>query len=136
MEDQVLSIEQMKHLQELGADTSKASCHWKIYGYQETGHPENFIEKNRTLYLGYCSGSTFNTRCVPTFTLLDLIGLIPPRLKEKYVFHIHKVGDHYHLEYSYPGCDATLHTSYSHNLLEAAYDMYVWYLTKYKTSNL
>ena len=126
MKRQVLEIDKMQHLKELGAATSNASFYWSYNGRRlnivsATGNLKAFEQRN----LG-----------IGAFDVQDIIELIPPRLKEKYVFHIHKVGDHYHLEYSYPGCDATLHTSYSRNLLDAAYDMYVWYLTKYKTSNL
>ena len=36
IEEQVLSIEQMKHLQELGVDTSDASMCWVAEGYAYT----------------------------------------------------------------------------------------------------
>lgn len=126
MKRQVLEIDKMQHLKELGVATSNASFYWSYNGHRlnivsEHGNLKAFEQRN----LG-----------IGAFDVQDIIELIPPRLKEKYVFHIHKIGDHYHLEYSYPGCDATLHTSYSHNLLDAAYDMYIWYLTRYKKSNL
>lgn len=124
MKKQVLEIEKMLSLKELSVDTSNASFYWSYNGRKlnivsEHGNLKAF--EGRNLGIG-------------AFDVQDIIELIPPRLKEKYVFHIHKVGDHYHLEYSYPGCDETLHTSYSVNLLDAAYDMYLWYLTEYKTS--
>ena len=126
MKRQVLEIDKMQHLNELGVDINKASMCWIREPNSDKYHA---VPHDEFCYEMSCLAP------IATFTLMDIIELIPPRLKEKYVFHIHKVGDHYHLEYSYPGCDATLHTSYSHNLLDAAYDMYVWYLTKYKTSN-
>lgn len=126
MKRQVLEIDKMQRLKELGVATSNASFYWSYDGRRlnivsEHGNLKAF--EQRELGIG-------------AFSAQDIIGLIPPRLKEKYVFHIHKVGDHYHLEYSYPGCDYTLHTSYSDNLLDAAYDMFVWYLTEYKTPKL
>lgn len=119
MKDEVLSIEQMKRLQELGINI-EVDARYLNWGKWVDGP---------VLSLGVTGLPVCRA-----FTLLDLLEMMPPRLKEKYVFHIHKVGDHYHLEYSYPGCDATLHSSYSRNLLDAAYDMYLWYLADYKTS--
>lgn len=126
MKIQALEIDKMLRLKELGIDTCNASFYWSY-----NGRRLNMVSEHGNL-------KAFEQRGlgIGAFSAQDIIGLMPPRLKGKYVFHIHKVGDHLHMEYSYPGCDYTLHTSYSDNLLDAAYDMFVWYLTEYKTSNL
>ena len=101
MKRQVLEIDKMQHLNELGVDINKASMCWIREPNSDKYHA---VPHDEFCYEMSCLAP------IATFTLLDIIELIPPRLKEKYVFHIH-------------------------NLLDAAYDMYVWYLTKYKTSN-
>lgn len=60
MKNQVLSIEQMQHLQELGVDTSKASCYWW------------YAEGKNYLYWGKCS----DINGIPTFTLQDMLYVI------------------------------------------------------------
>lgn len=124
MNRQALEIEKMQNLKKIGVDTSNSSLYWSYNGLRlgivsKHGNLKAFERRN----LG-----------IGAFNVQDIIGLIPPRLQEKYVFHMYKVGDHYHLEFSYPGCDETLHTSYSDNLLDAAYNMYLWYLTEYRPS--
>lgn len=78
MKNQVLSIEQMKHLQEFGVDTSKASCYWY------------FDDREDYLFWGQCTTPSG----VPTFTLKDMLEMLPPHFysfpfedKERYVIH-------------------------------------------------
>lgn len=69
MKSQVLSVEQMKRLQELGVDTSKAKMAWyAIYEtlpnwYNELRIRDDVFDKN------YPS--------VPTFTLQDMLEMMP-----------------------------------------------------------
>ena len=66
IEEQVLSIEQMKHLQELGVDTSDASMCW-VAG-EDTDEVEwNLIIPNNFLL-------PYN---IPTYTIGDLIEKLP-----------------------------------------------------------
>lgn len=73
MENQVLSVEQMKHLQELGVDTSKAKMSWyAIYEtlpnwYNELNIRDDVFDKN------YPS--------VPTFTLQDILEMLPENIE-------------------------------------------------------
>lgn len=66
MENQVLSIEQMKHLQELGLDTNKASMCWLKMG-------KNII---LAAHDEYCYEWLF-IEPIPTFTLQDILDLLP-----------------------------------------------------------
>lgn len=64
MNGQVLSIEQMQHLKELGIDTSKASCYiWEAEGKEY-------------LYWGKCE----DANGIPTFTLPDILELLPKEI--------------------------------------------------------
>ena len=68
IEEQVLSIEQMKHLQELGVDTSDASMCWVAGEDTSTDEEEwNLIIPNNLLM-------PYN---IPTYTIGDLIEKLP-----------------------------------------------------------
>ena len=64
IEEQVLSIEQMKHLQELGVDTSDASMCW--LRYDADGEVKYYVSSNRGKGASY-----------PTYTIGDLIEKLP-----------------------------------------------------------
>lgn len=81
MSKQVLSIEQMKHLQELGLDTSNASASWvkvtKIGGKEvETCWSLAFCIVPNKL-------DNMETETVPTFTLQDILDLLPKEMRDK-----------------------------------------------------
>jgi len=68
MKDQVLSIEQMQKLKELGVDASKASMAW----YQDY---DDLLDRSYSLYeLTNFTKKLYN---IPTFTLQDMIELMP-----------------------------------------------------------
>ena len=69
IEEQVLSIEQMKHLQELGVDTSDASMCWLDFGDNEPMDVAVFIPE---VMLGYAHCTLY-----PTYTIGDLIEKLP-----------------------------------------------------------
>ena len=78
MEKQVLTVEQMQELIVLGVDASKASMRWiKIISI--TNMPYLLI----TSELKEDNESTNNFDVIPTFTLQDIINLLP-----------HYIGDH------------------------------------------
>lgn len=69
MKNQVLSIEQMRHLQKLGVDTSKASCCWcSAYDIEQFVMP---IEDK----------DFFNSDKL-TFTLQDMLEMIPKSIED------------------------------------------------------
>lgn len=70
IEEQVLSIEQMKHLQELGVDTSDASMCWMRYDVG--GVVKQFVEINDKKCIELYSGTPY-----PTYTIGDLIEKLP-----------------------------------------------------------
>ena len=68
IEEQVLSIEQMKHLQELGVDTSDASMCWVADNEWESEEDWHVTIPNNFLL-------PYNT--IPTYTIGDLIEKLP-----------------------------------------------------------
>ena len=69
IEEQVLSREQMKHLQELGVDTSDASMCWLDFEDNEPMEVAVFIPE---VMLGYATCKVY-----PTYTIGDLIEKLP-----------------------------------------------------------
>ena len=81
IEEQVLSIEQMKHLQELGVDTSDASMCWKVFptenGYYDYQvYHETNIQDDAELVLNKITDDD-DAEYIPTYTIGDLIGKLP-----------------------------------------------------------
>ena len=68
IEEQVLSIEQMKHLQELGVDTSDASMCWVAGEDTSTDEGEWYLTIPNNFLLPYN---------IPTYTIGDLIEKLP-----------------------------------------------------------
>ena len=123
---QVLSVEQMKHLQELRLDTSDASmCYCCFYGNIEEEWEleiyEDVINQKRD--------STF-LDIVPTYTFQEIIELLPKEIKT--------VTDTYYLTISTYDCDVwSIYYSMSDefdyykefksdSLIDAAYEMLCW----------
>ena len=123
MKNQVLSIEQMRKLKELGVDTSKASMHFLYMPtaksimsgvYEVDDEPEVFVSQN---------GMNHEH---PTFTLQDIIELLPKSILINSVIHWIKIS---------PNCLLTefqiIDDSYAvmkqdKSLLEAAYKILIW----------
>ena len=129
MKNQVLSIEQMSRLKELGVDTSKACMHFLYMPtaksimsgvYEVDDEPEVFVSQN---------GMNHEH---PTFALQDVIELLPKQLPQNdfgyncllitpnaglngYVFH-YKDNE-----------DGEIYKQiYSEDILQAAYEMLIW----------
>ena len=73
IEEQVLSREQMKHLQELGVDTSEASMCW--IRYDADGVVDDYVAINDEM----CYEMACAVPC-PTYTIGDLIGKLPKNI--------------------------------------------------------
>lgn len=114
MENQVLSIDQMMHLQELGLDTSKASMCWIKLGE----------DVRLSVHDEYCYESSL-MESIPTFTLQDILELLPYKTVASYL-HIGRKSFsgniQFYVEYSDFGGYAVAHFR-SDNLLNAAYEM-------------
>ena len=121
MKNQVLSIEQMQKLKELGVDTSKASMHFLYMPtaksimsgvYEVDDEPEVFVSQN---------GMNHEH---PTFTLQDIIELLPYTF-DGYYLNIYRSSLAYCFEYENIS-DKDWKLEKGSNPLEAAYKMLIW----------
>ena len=78
IEEQVLSIEQMKHLQELGVDTSDASMAY--YNISRDNQPDKWILGIANIKVASVMLSNGITEMEPTYTIGDLIEKLPIRI--------------------------------------------------------
>lgn len=120
IEEQVLSIEQMKHLQELGVDTSDASMCWLDFEDNEPMELAVFIPE---VMLGYATCKVY-----PTYTIGDLIEKLPEDLRfrcqgSNYSFN--KNWDS--LSFSYQRI-----IQHSNNLLEGLFKLLCWVAENHK----
>lgn len=118
---QVLSIEQMKHLKELGLDTSDASMCWcYALSYKnakwELEIYEDVINQKRD--------SAF-WEIIPTYTLQDILGKLPCFIGNQ-VLTIQKLADSYTCLYIEPYTRSMINITESKEPIDAAYDMLCW----------
>lgn len=137
MEQQVLSLEKMRHLQELGVDTSKASMCWnRIVRPANKPNTEDVVVLDWFVNTHKAVMHTPFDRVdvVPAFTLQDILDLLPVSIKDgdriyelrikRMIFGGEKVmysvlyeeqySIDWYIMYSYP------------NLLDSAYEMLCW----------
>ena len=123
IEEQVLSIEQMKHLQELGVDTSDASMCW-VAGEDADEVEWNLIIPNNFLL-------PYN---IPTYTIGDLIEKLPKSIDfgyGEYDLEILIRGEYIGVQYASGGDYTPL--SYSKpSLIESLYSILCWVAENHK----
>lgn len=121
MSKQVLSIEQMKHLQELGLDISKASMM-----YVEIDKEVICANKNITYLLKGCEyGKVF----IDVFTLQDILDLLPDNIvsdKFENDLMIVNMYNNWSVFYSFSNEFDSLKCFRSRELIDAAYEMLCW----------
>lgn len=133
MKDQVLSIEQMKHLQELGVDTSKAKMAWyATYEAEPTWYNELRI-RDEVFDKNYPS--------VPTFTLQDMLEMMPKKIMIEMSNDFCRSVEAYFLDVSLNICNDKRQCGYIHfskrenyichkyentDLLTCVYEMLCW----------
>lgn len=119
---QVLSIDQMKHLRELGLDTSDASMHWQLLPTADSiinGTDET--EKEPTLFV-----SQPNMKHeYPTYTLQDILDKIPSFIGNN-TLTLQRHGDKWMCLYIEPYTRHNLHMEIKEECIEAAYEMLCW----------
>lgn len=130
MRDQVLSIDQMKHLKDLDIDTSEATLYWTrhCHGYKidDDSTGEWFLSLQKEFQvIGFMSYEV-----IPTFTLQDLLNVIPPRVSsrsnEVFFLRIERCIDEWEVYYrTIEDSDGSklFAPIYGDTLLEAAYEM-------------
>lgn len=118
---QVLSIEQMKHLRELGLDTSDASMCWcYVLSYKnakcELEIYEDVINQKRD--------SAF-WEIIPTYTLQDILDKQPCFIGT-HVLTLQKLENSYTCLYMEPYSRSILNMTESKELIDASYYMLCW----------
>ena len=136
MENQVLTIEQMKQLKEFGVDTSKASMAiYNIYAGEEKEYDilssnGAFSEKQEHDRFGYGIHNIVAFDKKPVFTLQDIIELLPKSILINSVKHWICVGPNFLLtefQLMYvDGNDSYAVMRQDKSLLQAAYNMFLW----------
>ncbi|MDD3038839.1 hypothetical protein [Bacteroides sp.] len=121
MTQQVLSIEQMRHLKDLGVDTSGASMAWQ----------SGVCMKDRDEWLLYAYGNcNLSYRYVEkTFTLQDILELFPKLIVQNNSFLDIRPNIIYSglcVSYVDVNSHETIEVFRSDNLLDAAYETLCW----------
>ena len=111
---QVLSIDQMKHLKELGLDTSDASM---CFEWNESDSDNMVVtsmdaDTNYDYYYG-------------TYTLQDILNKLPCFIGNQ-VFTIHKLADIYTCLYIELYTRSFINITEGEELIDAVYDMLCW----------
>lgn len=133
MNKEVLLKNQMEYLKSLGIDTSRASMKFISV------HPSTFYS-GRGEEIEFIPASTrFNAKLYnedgPTFTLQDVLGLMPKQLKikvegysnpQEWFLMIDAGNDYVYYEYFVQGQYDRAKYFYGANLLESAYKMLCW----------
>lgn len=131
---QVLSIEQMQHLQELGLDISNAS----ICYYKEEGWEANYFitlacdirEKGGLIYYydSFSNKEYILSEVIPAYTLQDVLDALPESLeigKSKYEISIYMIEGKWAVDY-YSETDADIQSLECENLIDAVYSRLCW----------
>lgn len=89
---QVLSVEQMKHLQELGLDTSDASIYWA-----RVSHGSRIDDKSKgvwflSLHKEFQTCGFMSYEILPTYTLQDILDKLPESVQVYDLYIFKKVG--------------------------------------------
>lgn len=124
---QVLSTERMRHLKELGVDTSKASMLWikPQEGVYFVSSPK--LSDGEWLLSINVEDDRVKALCetVPAFTLQDIIDKLPCFI-DTYVLTLKKFASTYTCLYMEPYSRSILFLKENKELIDAAYDMLCW----------
>jgi hypothetical protein len=123
---QVLSIDQMKHLRELGLDTSDASMHWQFLPTVESFFNGVLaLEERPTLFV-----SQPNMKYeYPAYTLQDILDKLPRSLNpfpSEQVLFSWTIGGNIISYRSLGGIDLCFKHFTNDLLIDAAYEMLCW----------
>ena len=116
IKDQVLSIEQIQELQELGFDVEKYSSMYFVpnwitkYGVDEI--------QDYLLTIGEL-GDDYEGDCIPTLTVGDIINVLPTEIDE-YVLNMNR------RYVAYDSKITTLFYAYRRRLIDSLFDTLVW----------
>ena len=127
IEEQVLSREQMKHLQELGVDTSDASMCWLDFEDNEPMEVSVFIPE---VMLGYAQYKLY-----PAYTIGDLIEKLPKSIDlgfGEYDLELSTKGEYVEVQYENDYDDYTPFFCANLSLTESLYRILCWLAENHK----
>ena len=129
---QVLSIEQMKHLQELGLDTSDASMHWKRVSHGSRVDDKSKGKWSLSLQKEFQTCGFMSYETLPAYTLQDILDKLSKRIEtEDYEFELYIYYHENGVSVFYDDGDITQLAFFSKpTLLESAYEMLCWCIEK------
>ena len=140
IEKQVLSIEQMKHLQELGVDTSDASMYWvrakRITGEQKNNCIDRDMGKWKlSLSKSMVLPAAWALESVPTYTIGDLIEKLPKSIDlgfGEYDLDSSTKGESVEVQYENDYDDYTPFFCANLSLIESLYRILCWLAENHK----
>lgn len=139
MSKQCLSIDQMRHLHELGLDTSKASIHYWIikngeYSEEKGGYvfseEPSCVTLNLYPYEFKDDVAIRKVEDIPTLTLQNILDILPPYIDDFWLNiekDCYKNGEiTYFVNYKDPLSKDVLINLHSVNTIDAAYEILCW----------
>ena len=127
--EQILSVEQTKHLQELGLDMSDASIYWA-----RVSHGSRIYDKSKgkwfmSLQKEFQTCGFVSYETLPTYTLQDILNKLPESI-HIYDLYIFKKVELWWLKYVDVTNNGTVHLEKMPRLIDAAYYMLCWCIQK------
>lgn len=125
---QVLSIEQMKHLQELGLDTSDASMYWARVSHGSRIYDNSKGKWFLSLQKEFQTCGFISYETLPAYTLQDILDKLPTLIiisSDFYKICIEPSCGYWDIYY-YKSDATELISKKSENIIDVAYDMLCW----------
>lgn len=121
---QVLDVQQMQHLQELGLELKETMLYWVVY---EVGHENNFVTTKENAM------DVIDESCgmLPAYTLQDVLDALPEKITHKhkdYLIEIWKRDGEWYIGYLFFDVDDVvhLHDETNKSFIDAAYSLLCW----------
>ncbi|MCM1730915.1 hypothetical protein [Bacteroides uniformis] len=126
--EQVLSIEQMKHLQELGLDVSDESIYWVRRAHGSKIDDESKGKWGLSLQKDFIVYGFTSYEIIPTYTLQDILNQLPKCIEmEDYEFDLNIYYHENGVSIFYDDGDVEQLAFFSEpTILESAYKMLCW----------
>lgn len=122
MSKQVLSVEQMQHLQELGLELGRTEFYWARFK-----NPAN--SGTWVLYTGTVLGAGKNVETIPAYTLHDILDVLPKFIHNTYDYYLNLAVDSEKLwcaSYDNYDIGSTLEYIDDESPIDAAYELLCW----------
>lgn len=135
MSKQVLSIEQMQHLKELGVDTSKGTMYyWEITNGEYDLSTRRYVFKDGISFVSlklypYIPSDDVlirSVKCIAAFTLQDILDLLPATVDDDYRLYIDKGLVLWTVGYVDAVSEEIYEDFRERDLIDAAYEMLCW----------